>query len=154
MSFREKAAWIAVLTTLPVWGYYFFSVWQSYWALTLDSDDVLRRFLICMAITVVTLLGLNLLSAYLGKHQFGGDLDEAERAIDARANAIGGRLLEWLAVGVAAFSPWAATNVAAVYADAPVAIIGIVAANVVLLIVVFSQTIHELVHIVGHRMMN
>ncbi|MEO6012234.1 MAG: hypothetical protein ABIQ30_01430 [Devosia sp.] len=154
MSFREKAAWIAVFTTLPIWGYYFYVVWSGYWALTLDRQNILSLFLICLAVTVAILLGLNLLSAYLGKHKFGADLDELERSIDARANEWGARLLEWLALGVAAASPWASGIIAAAYPASAVPVVGIVAANAILFVVLVSQIVHELIHIIGRRVVS
>jgi hypothetical protein len=153
MSFREKAAWIAVVPTLIIWTYYFWWVWQAYWALTLTGPAVWNLFLICMGITVVLLLGLNIVSAIVGKQRFGADLDELERSVDARANAAGGRLLEWLALGVAASAGWALPQVAAAYPTDPVGTIALVVANAILLVVVVSQVAHEIVHIVSYRVM-
>ena len=60
MSFREKNAWIASITTLVVWGYYFFEVWRAFELQSLDG--LLIRFWVCMGITLVLMLGLNLLA--------------------------------------------------------------------------------------------
>ena len=153
MSFREKAAWIAVLTTIPIWGFYFWSVWQAYWSLALDGQAILNLFLVCLGVTIAIILGLNLLSAWLGKHQFGANLDELERAVDARANAWGARLLEWAVLGVAAASPWAVSQIATAYPQNTAYIGAVVVANALLFVVLSCQMIHELVHIISRRIM-
>ncbi len=154
MSFREKSAWIAVLTTLPIWGYYFFEVWTAYWAATLDGQRILTLFLVCLGVTVAILLALNLLSARLGRHAFGADLDELERSIDARANAAGARLLEWMVLGVAAAGIWASGQIAAAYPADPAGTTALVMANALLFVVLIAQLIHELIHIVSRRIMS
>ena len=60
MSFREKNAWIASITTLLVWSYYFFEVWHA-WE-TRSLDGLLTKFWVCIGVTGVLMLGLNLLA--------------------------------------------------------------------------------------------
>jgi hypothetical protein len=79
MSFREKNAWIASITTLVVWGYYFFEVWHAFELRSVDG--LLARFWICMGITAVLMLGLNLLATRNRLREFGAPPDEFERQI-------------------------------------------------------------------------
>lgn len=99
MSFREKNAWIASITTLVVWGYYFFEVWRAFELRSIDG--LLVRFWICMGITVVLMLALNLLATRNPGRDFGAAPDEFERQIDESATLIGHRLRGWLLLGLA-----------------------------------------------------
>jgi hypothetical protein len=153
MSFREKSAWIAVLSTLVIWGYYFGSLWQSYAAGALDGTAVRNLFVVCFGVTIVVMLGLNLVSAWLGHHRFGADPDEREREMELRAKSVEAGLLEIMALGVALGVLFAAAPIAAAYPADPVGAIAIVAANGILLAVLLSQVLHELALIVQFRMM-
>ena len=155
MSFREKTAWLAILLTLAIWGHYFFRVWQSYAGGTLGGEDgVLQLFLLCLGATIVLLLGLTLVSARLGQHRFGADLDERERQVESRARRVEIVLLELGALAVAAASPWLSGSVAASFPAAAPAAIGIVLANLILFVVLAAQVLHEVTLIVQFRMMD
>ena len=154
MSFREKNAWIAVITTLIVWGYYFFVVWTQVTTRTIDGQGLFNLFLISMGITVVLLFGLNLVAARMARQQFGAPEDEMERAVDARANWLGHRLLGWMLLGLAALGPTViASYVRENFADDPAGVTAIIMANANLFVSVLSQIIGECVHIVSYRLM-
>lgn len=154
MSFREKNAWIAVITTLIVWGYYFWAVWAQVMTRSIDGPGLFTLFLIAMGITFVLLLGLNLFAAYVAKQKFGAPDDELERAVDARANGLGFRLLGWMLLGLAALGPTiVASYVRENFADDPAGVTAIIMANAILFVAVLSQIVGELVHIVSYRLM-
>ena len=154
MSFREKSAWIAVIATLVIWGYYFFQFWETYVGGTLQGQDVLQRFLISFGITIVVLLALNLWAARLGKHRFGAELDERERTVERRAKAIEAGLLELMALGVAIAGLLHAADIAAAYPADPAGAAALVIGNAILFVVLVSQVVHELALIVQFRMMD
>lgn len=154
MSFREKTAWIAVITTLIIWGYYFWQVWQAYGGGTLHGQAVLNLFLVCFGITIVLMLGLSLASARLGRHRFGADLDERERAIETRAKTIEADLLELLVLGVAIAGLLGAGEIAVAYPGDPAGATAAVIANALLFVVLVCQLVHELALIVQFRMMD
>ena len=60
MSFREKTAWIAVVTTVVIWGTYFFVVWNGIAARTLDGGALLNLFLVALGVTLAVIFGLAL----------------------------------------------------------------------------------------------
>ena len=76
MSFREKNAWIASITTILVWGYYFFEVWRAFEMRSVDG--LLTRFWVCMGITIVVMIALNLIATRNRLSDFGAPPDELE----------------------------------------------------------------------------
>jgi hypothetical protein len=150
MSFREKNAWIASITTLVVWGYYFFEVWRAFELRTVDG--LLVRFWICMGITVVLMLALNLLATRNPGRDFGAAPDEFERQVDENATLIGHRLRGWLLLGLAAACPWVSTMVAPAFPADPAGATAIFIANLILFGLVVTELVIELIHIVRFRM--
>lgn len=150
MSFREKNAWIASATTLIVWGYYFFEVWRA-WE-TQSVDGLLTRFIVCMVVTVVVMLGLNLLASRNRLRDFGAPPDEFERQIDQSSTLVGHRLRGWLLLGLAAACPWLASNVGPAFPADPAGATAIFIANAILFGLVFTELVVELIHIVRFRM--
>lgn len=96
MSMREKTSWIAVLTTLVIWSYYFGTFWSDALAGRINGEGVRNLFIICMVISVVIMLGLNIAMAVAARQSMDAPPDELERQIEARANSIGFKLLELL----------------------------------------------------------
>lgn len=153
MSFREKNAWIAVVTTLIVWGFYFLTVWNQVAARTIDGQGLLNLFLICMGITLVLLMGLNLIAARVAKQSFGAPEDERERDVDRRASWWGARLLEWMLLGLAALGPTVIASYARDgFAADPAGATAVIMANAILFCSVLSQVVREAIHIVHYRM--
>ncbi len=150
MSFREKNAWIASIVTIGVWGYYFFEVWRA-WE-TQSLDGLLTRFWICMAITIVLMLGLNLLATRNRIRDFGASPDELERQIDMSATTIAHRLRGWLLLGLAAACPWLSTIIGPAFPADPAGATAIFIANAMLLGLVSTELVVELIHIVRFRM--
>jgi hypothetical protein len=153
MSFREKNAWIAVVTTLIVWGYYFSTVWSGIAARSLDGQAIFNLFLVCMGITVVLMLGLNLVAARVAKQKFGAPDDELERSVDARALRFTHGLLGWLLLGIAASCPWLADWSGTAFPADPAGSLAIIVANAIILVCVATEVLREIIHIVHYRLM-
>lgn len=150
MSFREKNAWIASITTILVWGYYFFEVWRSFQMGSVDG--LLTRFWTCMGITVVLMIGLNLLATRNRLGDFGALPDEFERQIEMSATTVAHRIRGWLLLGLAAACPWISATVAPAFPADPAGATAIFIANLILLGLVFTELVVELIHIVRFRM--
>jgi hypothetical protein len=150
MSFREKNAWIASITTILVWGYYFFEVWRAFEMGTVDG--LLTRFWICMGITAVLLIGLNLLATRDRLRDFGALPDEFERQIEMSATTFSHRLRGWLLLGLAGACPWVSTIVAPAFPADPAGATAIFIANLILFGLVLTELLIELIHIVRFRM--
>jgi hypothetical protein len=150
MSFREKNAWIASITTILVWGYYFFEVWRSFQMGTVEG--LLTRFWVCMGFTVVLMLGLNLLATRTRLKDFGALPDEFERQIDMSATLVGHRLRGWLLLALAGACPRVGTMVAPAFPADPAGATAIFIANLILFGLVATELVIELIHIVRFRM--
>ncbi len=96
MSMREKTSWIAVLTTLVIWSYYFGTFWSDALGGRINGESVRNLFIICMVISVIIMLGLTIAMAVAARQSMDAPPDELERQIEARANSIGFKLLELL----------------------------------------------------------
>jgi hypothetical protein len=150
MSFREKNAWIGSITTILVWGYYFFEAWRSFQMGSVDG--LLTRFWVCMGITVVLMLGLNLLATRHRMRDFGAPPDEFERQIDMAATLVAHRLRGWLLLALVAACPWLATQIAPAFPADPSGATAIFIGNAILFGLVFTELVVELIHIVRFRM--
>jgi hypothetical protein len=153
MSFREKTAWIAVITTLVVWGYYFFVVWSGVEARALDGQGLLFLFLWCKGITLLLMIGLNLLVTRRRLKDFGAAPDELERKVEASANRIAKPLTEWSVMGIAVAALLWGQDVAAGFTDDPLGMLLIILANGLLFAVVFSNWLAELIIALRLRML-
>ena len=151
MSFREKTAWIAVLTTLAVWGYYFFTVWSGIEARALDGAALWTLFLISMGITVVLMIGLNLIATRRRLSDFGRAPDELERQMEAGAARITKTLFEWIVMGIALVCVIWGRDIAAAFPADPVGSFAIIVANGLLLAGVATNVLDEAIIIVRFR---
>nr|CBI71199.1 hypothetical protein [uncultured bacterium] len=154
MSFREKTAWIAVLTTLVVWGYYFFTVWSGIQGRALDGAALWTLFLISMGITVVLMLGLNLIATRKRLSDFGRAPDELERQMEDGATRVTKTLFEWMVMGIALACVIWGRDVAAAFPGDPVGSLAIIIANALLFAGVTTNVLSEIIVIVRFRMID
>jgi Ca2+/Na+ antiporter len=96
MSFREKSAWITLLTVLPCFALYFATLvsgqvrgWQTMWLL-----------LICVVGLVVLQVVLHVLAAATAPKDARAPKDERERQIQWRSQSLGYYVLTVLTVGL------------------------------------------------------
>lgn len=152
MSMREKTSWIAVLTTLVIWGYYFAILWSDALAGRIDGEALRNLFLICMGLSLVIMLGLTVAMAVAARQSMDAPPDELERQIEGRADRIGFQLLE-LAVPVVLIA--ALLNVDAIgraMPGDPAGSVAVVLANGVLMTMVVVELVRESIKIVLFRM--
>lgn len=151
MSMREKVAWIAVLTSLVIFGWYFASVWLDYSEKTLNGDTLFWRFLCCLGLAVLIMLPTSLIAARLGRQQFDPTPDEMELEIEARSNRIGLALLEMALVGIVLLSQ-AITDIArADFSADPAGATAVMLVNLVLFVAATSALVREVLVIVQYR---
>jgi hypothetical protein len=152
MSPRERLAWIAVLTTLVVWGFYFGAFWLDLAAARLDGSVLFWRFIICMGISLVVMIGLSVATGVLSPRNVDTPPDEMERQIEGRADRIGFRILEltlWIPLVWVLFST---KSIAAAFPADPAGAAATILANAVIMVIVLTEIIRETVHIVSFRM--
>jgi hypothetical protein len=87
MSFREKSAWIALITTLAVYGIYFARVAPLLGGT--HEDGFLGPLCTSVFVLVVLQVGLHVGAAVLAPRDAGAPRDERDRLIDLRATRVG-----------------------------------------------------------------
>lgn len=152
MSIRERTAWIAVLCTLVVWGYYFTAFGLDVASAQLDGGALLTRFLICMGITLVVMIGLNIRAGAMSKREIERPADEMERQIEGRADRIGFRVLEWLIPATLIPGLLLTDAIKTAFSADPGGATALIFANGILLVIVFTEMVREAVIIAGFRM--
>lgn len=92
MSFREKHLWISIVTTLGVWGYYFWSLasWISDGALTRPGlvTQAGGLFMICLVVLVVIEVGLTFVAQVTTSKIDKTTRDEREITASLRASHV------------------------------------------------------------------
>jgi len=152
MSVREKTSWIAVVTTLVVWIFYFHAFWSDALAGLIDGEGTRNLFIICMVITVVIMLGLNIIVALAARQAMDAPPDELERQIEARADKIGFVLLELLVPVVLIGGLLNIDPIRATFPDDPAGSTAILFANGFLMTMVVVELVRESVKIAMFRM--
>lgn len=151
MSLRERVAWIAVTTSVPIFGWYFWSVWRDIADGTLVGDALFWRFLWCLGGAVLIMLPASLLSARLAHEPFDPPPDELERLIEARANRVGLAVLETAIVGVVLLSTVISDHARAAFAADPAGATAIMLVNLLLLVTAAAAVLREVLTIIQYR---
>ena len=151
MSMREKVAWIAVITSLVIFGWYFWSVWTDFAARQLDGDVLFWRFLWCLGFTVVIMLPAAMIAARLGGQEFDPPADEMEVRIEAISNRFGLALLEVLLVAIVLASKWITEIARADFTIDPVGATAIMLINLILFVSAFAAVVREIIIIIQYR---
>jgi hypothetical protein len=151
MTMRERVAWISVVTSLVVFGYYFASVWSDFALRALDGDELFWRFLKCFGVAMIIMLPGAMIGAYLGGERFDPPPDEMERQIEARSNRIGLIVLEVAIVGVVLMSTWISDIARADFAADPAGATAIVLVNLLLFVTASAAVLREILTIIQYR---
>lgn len=152
MSVRERTAWIAVICTIVVWGYYFAAFLIDVLSRELDGSAVLTRFLVCMGLSLAGMIGLAIATGNFTSKNIDAAPDEMERTIEGRADRIGFRFLE-AAIPLALIGGLLLTSrIAAAFPADPAGSTALIFANGVLFVIVLTELVRETVHIIGFRL--
>ncbi len=87
MSFREKSAWITLVTVALCFGVYYGAVFSG--AVPERSMAMLHLGLICVLTLILLQVGLTVLAAVTTPKDGRGPRDEREKMIQARSHTIG-----------------------------------------------------------------
>lgn len=91
MSFREKSAWITLVTVVLCFGVYYGTVFSG--AVPERSMAMLHLALICVLTLIILQVGLTVLAAVTTPKDGRGPRDEREKMIQARSHTIGYHVL-------------------------------------------------------------
>lgn len=151
MTMREKVAWISVIVTLAIFGWYFWSVWADYSVRMLDGDALFWRFLWCLGIAIAIMLPASLIAARLGGQDFDPPADELETRIEAISNRFGLALLEVALVAIVLLSKTVTDIARADFTADPVGATAIMLVNLVLFATAFAALVREIIVIIQYR---
>ena len=87
MSFRERTAWITLITIMVCFGTYYGAVFTG--LAPAHSWQTFHLALICIIALVVLQVGLNLIAALLNPKEARTPRDERERLIQWRSHTVG-----------------------------------------------------------------
>jgi len=87
MSFREKSAWITLITVLVCFGAYYGSILAG--VVTLHDFGTLHLLLLCLVVLAVLQVGLGTIAARTTPKDGKAPADEREKLIQARSHTIG-----------------------------------------------------------------
>lgn len=151
MSPRERTAWISTGATLIIWGYYFTAFWLDVAAISLDGQQILWRFVACMVVYAVVVIGINIATGVMTRENLERPPDEMERQFEGRADRVGFRVLELL-IPVALIPGLLLTNaIAGAFPADPAGATALIFTNGVLLVIVVTEMVRELVTIISFR---
>lgn len=148
---REKVAWISTLTSLVVFGWYFWSVWADFAAVRLDGDILFWRFIWCTGIAIAVMLPASLLAARLGGQKFDPVPDELERDVERGAYRVGLVGLELSLVGIVLASRWVSDIARADYGAEPAGAATVILVNLVLFVLAACAVAREIAVILQYR---
>ena len=140
MPFREKTAWISLLTTLGIWGTYFWSIGQGLLerrSLAGLPADTVGLFIGGTVAIVIVQIVLAIAVAIVSGKQADTPMDERERLIDLKAARAG-----FYALNGAVFC----VSVLWMAGASP-----LVMANGILLSMVIAEAVHSGGKIIGYR---
>jgi TRAP-type C4-dicarboxylate transport system permease small subunit len=151
MSMREKVAWISVIASGIIFGWYFWTVWSNFLAKSLNGDVLFWRFVKSLIAAVVIMLAASLFAAWRGKQEFDPPKDELDRAIDHKSNRIGLFCLE-LSLVLIVLGSSAVTDMArADYPTDPAGATAIMLVNLLLFVMAACSILREILTIVQYR---
>lgn len=105
MSFREKSAWISLVSGVVIWGFYFAVVWSH--LVDLPGEWPVALFVECVFASLLVQAVLMGLAAWRTPRDQRVLSDEREIRIDGQATSIGYAALTGLVLCVALVSPFA-----------------------------------------------
>jgi ABC-type transport system involved in multi-copper enzyme maturation permease subunit len=108
MSFREKSAWVSLVTTLGIWGYYFLLLTRGIASGDPSGGRFLGLFITCtMAVVTMQVILYIILAIHSPKdaESYPGPMDERERLVDYKATRNAFAVLNLLAMTVAIATP-------------------------------------------------
>lgn len=151
MTMREKVAWISVIASGVIFGWYFWSVWADFSVRALNGDALFQRFFWCLGIAIAIMLPAAIIAARLGGQDFDPPPDELERLIEARSNRVGLAVLEVAIVGVVLLSKTLTDIARADFAADPAGATAIMLINLLLFTAAAAALLRETLTIVQYR---
>ena len=151
MSFREKMAWVSLLATLGVWGFYFWELLGAGGDAPLGGAAAMALFVRCVVLVVVIEVGVAVVAPAVFGREAEAPADEREQLVELKATRAAYVLLTVLAVCLVVAAPALAGAAPYLFAD-PLGDAALAASNGLLLAVLLSGLLKSAWQIVGYRL--
>jgi hypothetical protein len=149
MSYREKIAWISIVTILTIWGYYCIRALPALAAGTGDVGDFVGLFIGCTILSVVVQVALTVVAALMHPDDAEARADEREAMYDLRSSRIAYLILSTLVATAALASPVVVAASPTLFPADPLASAVLVMGNLILLSLIAAELVRAAVQI-GH----
>lgn len=153
MSFREKTAWISLVTTLLIWGQYFARVTERVWAGESDAGTFIGLFVGTTITAVVVQVVLTIVIAVIQPAEANAAADERERLIELKSSHAAYALLSVLVVTLAIATPFLIGVGPQVFAGSTATSGVVLTANAMIFALVLAELLRSLWQIVLFRRM-
>lgn len=153
MSYREKTAWMSLLTTLAVWGFYVSRLIRNFRAGDVDAGDFIGLFVGITILLVIVQVILAIALAVLSPRAANAPADERERLISLKATRAASVVMTVLVMSVVLASPFVAGASPHIFPGDPISGAVFLMANGVLLSVVIAEVVRDLGQIYLFRRM-
>ncbi|HEX4739434.1 MAG TPA: hypothetical protein VH331_17945 [Allosphingosinicella sp.] len=151
MSFREKSAWISLVTTLAVWGTYLALLLQALASGHPDGPRLLGLFSTCVFLVVVAQVVLSVLIAVSAPKEARTPADEREKLIGLKASRIAFFALSGLALLTAFCTPFIAAAGPVLFPRDPLGGTAIAVGSAIFFAVVIAELVRSVGQIVYYR---
>ena len=153
MPYREKTAWISLLSTLVVWGAYFLKVSADVLAGRTGGDLHLGAFIGSVVLLIAVQVVLQVAIALRAPREAAEPADERERLFELKAAKVGYVLLGSLVMIIALCAPLLGLVAPALWREAssPAVALGLLFGNALLLAAVIAEVASSAVQIVHYR---
>jgi hypothetical protein len=151
MSYRERAAWISLVTTVAIWGYYCVRAFPALASGTADAGDFVGLFIGCTILSVVVQVALTIASALMSPDDAEASADEREMLYELRSSRVAYYLLSMLVATVALATPIVVAASPQLFPTNPLASAVLVMGNLALLSLILAETVRSVTQIVHFR---
>jgi hypothetical protein len=151
MSFREKSAWISLVTTLAVWGYYALVLAAALASGRPDGVRLLGLFSTCVLLVVAAQVVLSVLIAVLAPKEAQARADERDNLIGLKASRVAFYTLSGLAMLTAISSPLLASASPRLFPHDPLQGSTIVLGSAIFFAVVIAEIVRAAGQILFYR---
>jgi hypothetical protein len=151
MSFREKSAWISLVTTLLVWSGFFILLFHELASRAPNSGRLLASFVGSTILMIVLQIAIHIVIAISAPKDVDAVADERERMIELKASRIGFVTLMTLSMGAVIALPLVGVAGPQLFPSDPLTGSLTVLGGAIFLSVILAELAHDVSQIVFFR---
>lgn len=131
MSNREKAAWVSLITTTVIWGYYFFRLGYRLNEGTARVEPFIGLFTLCVIVSIIASIVISIAFAVMGQ-KLDDPADERDQLIELKATKAAYALLSCGALFASVATPFVVGYIGRLFDGNPSAGVALILGNGVL----------------------